>query len=161
MTKITETKQDLSSAREIVRFGNFEMDVEVTQVNRIESFKVGDAVKLLKKKGSYNQASTMAGVIVGFDNFESSPAIVVLTMEQSYSDVNFSFITITSESEDYDMIHYSGYEQLFTRDNVMRIFDRKIAEAEMKLNEMNAKRSYFDQKFASAFEKVNRVDFSN
>ena len=154
-----EAVNETTATRNIVRVGNIEMDVAIKSMRSIQTFKVGDPVKLLKKAASYSKQETMAGVIVSFDNYESSPAIVVLAMKGSYGDVDFQFITISEMGVDYDMIHYSGYEQLFTRDNVMRIFDRKIAEMELKLNEMNAKRAYFDQNFASAFEKINRLEF--
>lgn len=154
-----EAVNETTATRNIVRIGNIEMDVAVTSMRSIQTFKVGDPVKLLKKAGSYSSQETMAGVIVSFDNYESAPAIVVLAMTSSYNDVNFQFVTITEMGKEYDMIHYSGYEQLFTRDNVMRIFDRKVAEMELKINEMKAKRAYFDQHFASAFEKISRLEF--
>jgi hypothetical protein len=142
----------------VVRIGNIEMVVEAKEAKVVTTFKVGDAVKLLKKKGSYSEAKVMAGVIVAFHDFEERPAIVVLSLTLSYNAATFDFVTITKENSEYEIIPYDDYEKFFTKENVLQLLDRKITEARMALGTLESQREYFIQKFAPAFEKIVAVD---
>lgn len=131
---------------------NFAFDGSVAK--KIETFKIGDPVKILRKKSGYNSQSIYAGVIVGFDNFQSFPSISVLAIKQDYGSADFVFISINEGNEDYEMIPYGEYEQLFTKQGIVDEFDKQISQAELKLSELKRKKSYFTDEFASAFQRI-------
>lgn len=143
--------------KRVVSFGGVNVEVDLSCATRTLTFKVGDPVKILKKKSPYSSQEIFAGVIVGFDDFVEAPSICVLALKLSYSSADFSFITISSSNEDYEMIPYGEYEALFQPSNVLQTFDKEIVAATQKLSEWERKRSYFIEKFEPAFKNIVQV----
>lgn len=134
----------------IIEIGGIKMEVDLRHAKRIDTFKVGDPVKILFPKGDYSNDKFCPGVIVGFCEFQSTPAIEVLVMEEGYNTVEVRFVTITKNSKT-ELIHYNQYESAFSKDNIVTKIDNQITAKEMELEALRNKRRYFIEEFSKAF----------
>jgi len=135
----------------IVEVGGVKMEVDLRHATVIhQNLAVGSKVKLLDKSG-YGGATVHPGVIVGFNNFESAPTIIVAYVKISYgesSPIHFAYINSAEESKKkWDMVPDMDDDMPVARDTVLRSLDRGIEEAQAKLREAMAKREYFLQHF--------------
>ena len=140
--------------KRIIEINGIKMEVDLRNAKRIDTFKVGDPVKVLDM--TYQTATIKAGVIVGFAEFEKHPAIEIMVLDDSYSGIGFSFITIKAEDDKpkYEIIHYNNYEKIFTQSDVVRKFERNIQQKEIELEELKRKKKYFIDDFQKAFEQI-------
>ena len=66
-----------------IEINGVKLEVDLRTCRRIDTFKVGDNVKILKKQ--YNEYRVYSGVIVDFVNFKERPAIVVAYFDHDYN----------------------------------------------------------------------------
>jgi hypothetical protein len=142
--------------KRIIEINGIKMEVDLRTAKRIDTFKVGDPVKVLDM--SYSTPQIRAGVIVGFAEFQSLPAIEVMVLTEDYSGVGFAFKTITQKKEgekiEYEIVLYNNYEKIFTRSNVISRFDREIDKKKIEIEELELKKKYFINDFQKAFEQM-------
>lgn len=139
--------------KRIIEINGIKMEVDLRNAKRIDTFKVGDPVKILDM--NYTDPQIKAGVIVGFAEFEKHPAIEVMTLDVGYSDADFKFITITNkENSKYELVHYNNYEKIFTKSNVISNFDRLLEKKKIEIEELERKKKYFIDDFQKAFEQI-------
>jgi hypothetical protein len=142
-------------SKKIIEINGVKMEVDLRHAKKIDMFKVGDPVKVLKIKDSYNNAEIFPGVIVGFAEFKTQPSIEIMLLKEEYSGVDFGFIAITNEEKPmYEVIHYNDYESLFTQSNVVDKFNRQIEKKRIELEEMERKKKYFINDFQKAFKQI-------
>ena len=82
--------------KQIVKIGGIKMEVDMRHAKRVDTFHIGDPVKLLLTEGN----SVMAGVIVGFEEFLTLPTIVVAYLSMDYFNSGLKFAYINTESAD-------------------------------------------------------------
>lgn len=139
--------------KRIIEINGIKVEVDMRTAKRVDTYRVGDAVKVLDKR--YDEAKFLPGVIVDFAEFEKTPAIEIMVLEDSYGGVDVKFISVTANKKcNYEIIHYSPYENLFGMENVVRKFDRLIDQKQLELAEMKRKREYFINDFRKAFEQT-------
>lgn len=139
--------------KRIIEINGIKMEVDLRNAKRIDTFKVGDPVKVLDM--NYSSPTIKAGVIVGFAEFEKHAAIEVMVLSDSYSGVDFNFITIKSGDDcKYEIVHYNNYEKIFTQSNVIDKFQREIEKKKIEIEELERKKKYFIDDFQKAFEQI-------
>lgn len=125
--------------------------VDMRTVKKIDVYRVGDNVKVLKK--SYNTYQTYSGVIVDFVNFKELPAIVVAYFNQDYSGTSITFETITKDSKDIEIAPCLPHELSINKNRVIDKFNYEIEQQQHKVDELKAKRDYFLENFGKFFEE--------
>lgn len=82
----------MGDEKKIIEIGGvkLELDMRTGKTTQIDTFKVGDNVKVLIKE--YDSYKSYAGVIVGFDNFKERPTIIVAYLKMGYSEADIKFI---------------------------------------------------------------------
>lgn len=139
--------------KRIIEINGIKMEVDLRTAKKINTFKVGDPVKVLDM--NYSNAQIKAGVIVGFAEFEKHAAIEIMVLDDGYSGVNFNFITIKNGDDcKYEMVHYNNYEKIFTQSNVIDKFTREIEKKKIEIEELERKKKYFIDDFQKAFEQI-------
>lgn len=135
-----------------IEINGIKVEVDLRTCKRIDTFKIGDNVKVLKKqyREEYNVYS---GVIVDFVNFKERPALVVAYFENSYSGVNIKFETITKDSKDIEIAPCLPHEMKLNKDRVVDKFDIEIAAKEREADELRQKKQYFIDNFEKFFEE--------
>ena len=137
-----------------IEVNGIKMEVDLRTCKRIDTFKIGDNVKVLRK--DYSGYNVYSGVIVDFVNFKERPAIVVAYFDQSYNGVDIKFETITSESKDIEIAPCLPHELEINRDRVIDRFNIAIAAKEREADDLRQKRDYFINNFSKFF--TNKED---
>ena len=125
--------------------------VDMRTVKKIDVYRVGDNVKVLKK--SYDSYHTYSGVIVDFVNFKELPAIVVAYFIQDYSSTSIEFATITKDTKDIEIAPCLPHELSINKNRVIDKFNYEIEQQQHKVDELKAKRDYFLENFGKFFEE--------
>jgi len=133
-----------SEEKRIVEIHGIKMEVDLWYAKRIDTYRVGDAVKVMVK--DYSGYKSWPGVIAGFCDFKEHPAIEILYLE----DYNLNFLTFTDES-DAEIAPFNDYEMVFSRADILAKIDRKIQEAEETIRELHKKREAFEKHFGKVF----------
>ena len=136
-----------------VEINGIKVEVDLRTCKRIDTFKIGDNVKVLRKE--YNGYQVYSGVIVDFVNFKERPAIVIAYFDENYQGVNIKFETITQDSTDIEIAPCLPHELKINKDRVVDKFDIAIAAKEREADDLRQKKEYFINNFAKFFEKIN------
>lgn len=133
-----------------IEIDGIKVAVDMRTVKKIDTFKIGDNVKVLMK--NYNDYRVYSGVIVDFVNFKERPAIVVAYFEQSYLGVDIKFETITKDTKDLEIAPCLPHELSINKDRVIDKFNYEIEKQQHVVDELKAKRDYFLDNFGKFFE---------
>lgn len=133
-----------------------ELDLRTAELQQIDSFKVGDNVKVLVKENSYSEQEIKPGVIVGFDNFKSLPTIIVAWLSVDYSKAEIKYAYINAKSE-VEIVAASSGDVPFERELVMDLLDRDIAAKEIALSDAKSKKEVFLKQFGRLFTSITET----
>lgn len=141
---------ELNEFEREIEIDGVKVAVDMRTVKKIDVYRVGDNVKVLKK--SYDTYKTYSGVIVDFVNFKELPAIVVAYFNQDYSGTSIEFETITKNTKDIELAPCLPHELSINKNRVIDKFNYEI-EQQHKVDELKAKRDYFLENFGKFFEE--------
>ena len=135
-----------------IEINGVKLEVDLRTAKKVDVFKIGDNVKVLKKE--YGEYKVYSGVIVDFVAFKDLPAIVVAYFQQDYNSVGIKFETITKDSTDIEIAPCLPCELKINKDRVIDRFNFEIDAQQHKVDELKAKRDYFIKNFAKFFEET-------
>lgn len=138
--------------KKIVEINGIKVEVDLRTAKIIENYKVGDAVKILVKKYS-DSFESKAGVIVGFDEFQNRPTIVVAYIDSTYSGVELKFAYINKDSKDYELAPLQEFETKVSYNEIQKQWDKKIFDKEQELSKLNSERQWFNDNYMKYFGK--------
>lgn len=141
------------SEKRIVEINGVKMEIDLRTAKIIETYKVGDSIKVLKKTYG-NSYDVLPGAIVGFTEFASLPTIEILTVDRS-GDV--AFLAWNEKSEGIEIAPFNKYEMAFDHASIMARLDSNINDAREKLRMAEQKQSAFITSFAKVFD-MDTVD---
>ena len=144
-------RKEWKMSKQIIEVSGVKLEVDLREAKTVESYKVGDNVKVLVKEYG-DKYKSYPGVIVGFDQFEKLPTIIIAYLEGSY-DPDLKFVYLNNQSEDVEIAHAQPEEILLKKEDVLAQFDRSIAEDESKIKELKRKKEYFVKYFNQYFKK--------
>lgn len=142
---------ELNEFEREIEIDGVKVAVDMRTVKKIDVYRVGDNVKVLKK--SYNTYNTYSGVIMDFVNFKELPAIVVAYFNQDYSGTSIMFETITKDTKDIEIAPCLPHELSINKNRVIDKFNYEIEQQQHKVDELKAKRDYFLENFGKFFEE--------
>jgi len=134
-----------------VEINGVKLEVDLRHATVIEKYKIGQRVKILLKKYGDDYVSS-PGIIVGFDNFQQRPCIVLAYTEVSYSGADIKICYLTKDSKDVEICPMIEDELKFTKEDALSSFDKQIHKLEGDIQELKMKRSYFGEKFGQYFD---------
>ncbi|MBE9572119.1 MAG: hypothetical protein IMF11_15940 [Proteobacteria bacterium] len=136
--------------KKIIEINGIKLEVDLRQAKRIDTFRIGDKVKILIKE--YSEHVIYPGIVVGFEAFRELPTIVVAYVNTKYSSCELKFAYINAETKDVDMATTDDDYLPIEKASIIEKFDREIIKKEEELNEMKARKSYFLEHFQRYFE---------
>ena len=142
---------ELNEFEREIEIDGVKVAVDMRTVKKIDVYRVGDNVKVLKK--TYDNYHTYSGVIVDFVNFKELPAIVVAYFNQDYSGTSIEFETITKDTKDIEIAPCLPHELSINKNRVIDKFNYEIEQQQHKVDELKAKRDYFLENFGKFFEE--------
>lgn len=142
----------MSEDKRIIEINGVKLEIDLRTAKQVDSYKVGDPVKVLKK-GYGNTYDSHVGVIVGFADFQNRPAIELLIMDQSYSTADLKFVTMTQSTEDVEIAPMNDYELAFTKAEILRKFQNEVTVLEDKKRDILRKQEAFLLHFAKIWKE--------
>lgn len=138
----------------IVEIDGIKMEVDLRHAKRVDTFRVGDRVKLLRKE--YSNHYVNHGVIVGFENFQSLPTIVVAYVENEYrsAEIKLAYINANTNPENskkYEMVPDTDESLVFSKAEVVGNFDRQVEVKLEEIRDIYRKKRYFLRHFGVMF----------
>ena len=143
--------------KRIVEINGVKLEIDLRTATRVESFKIGDQVKVLVKQ--YGESySSYFGVIVGFDEFKALPTIIVayLNTESWGSGSPLRFVYLNSATKDTEICAQEPFDIGVEKSEVLAQFDREILKKETELKELEQKKKYFVEMFGRYFPEIEK-----
>lgn len=135
-----------------IEINGIKMEVDLRTVKVIDTYKVGDNVKILKKSYSEDRI-VYPGVIIDFVNFTQLPTIVVAYFKNDYCGTDIQFEYINEKSENVEIAPCLPHELELNKGRVIDRFNILIDKKKTEMEELIAKRDYFVQNFTKYFEE--------
>lgn len=143
--------------KRIVEIDGVKIEVDLRTAKRVDSYKVGDNVKILERESS--DYKVKPGIIVDFAEFNQLPTIVIAVFEEGsyYSRPSIKFINYNAKtSEKIEMVPASEDEIKVSRDSVVEMFEREISKKKNELLDLQNQLDYFMEKFLKVSNNDNR-----
>ncbi len=138
--------------KRIVEINGVKLEVDLTEAKVIESYKVGDKVKVLVK--TYSNYESKPGVIVGFDAFKKLPTIIIAYLDTSYSTASIKFVYLNSETKEIEICSANGKEMAFEKGRVIELMDAEITKKKIEAEDMERRKAFFLAEFGSYFKSA-------
>jgi hypothetical protein len=145
-------RKNLMDNKRIIEINGVKLEVDLTTARVVDNFRIGDKVKVLKKADTYSDSKVFPGVIIGFEEFQTLPTIVIAYLDISYSKAEIKFLYFNSESKTEVVKATADYVQ-FNKEDVISMMDKEIVAKERELIDLNHKKEYFLNNFNRHFEK--------
>lgn len=149
---------EAQDGKTIIEINGVKLEVDLRTAKRIETLRVGDKVKILHTP-DYGSPVVYAGIVVGFEPFESLPTIVVAYIQAKgwgSDPAKIEFLYYNSKSKGYELI-VSTDDVKLDKENALAVFARKEKELLDKLEETRQMRDYFERNFAVYWERMPSV----
>ena len=141
----------MSEHMKVIEINGVKIEIDMRNARVIDNFRVGDNVKVLIK--DYDTYRSYPGVIVGFDQFENLPTIIIAYMKIEYSGAELKFEYFNTESK-YEVCKIDSFDIGIEKDLALTYMDREIAKAESTLTDLKRKKAYFLRHFEKYFKQV-------
>jgi len=143
------------TTKEVIEIRGMKFEVDLREAVKIEHYKVGDRIKVLKKK--YNDEWVVYhGVIIGFDYFKNHPTIVIAYIETSYNEAELQILYF-NESTDKEIEIVSARDDdkmAIDRNKILSIFDKQLTVKQREIEDIQDKKEYFLNNFGAYFSEV-------
>jgi hypothetical protein len=139
-----------SEDMKIIEINGIKMEIDTRLAKRVDNFRVGSKVKVLETS-SYSGAKVFHGVVVGFDDFEKLPTIIVAYLDISYSESKLEFAYINKDTEKFELVLSVDDELPINRADVLTTFKKEKDKLQEQIAEVDRKESYFLRHFNMYF----------
>lgn len=130
-----------------VTVNGVKFEVDMRYAKRIDTFKVGDTVKVLDQRNDRNEMRT--GVITDFADFKDLPTIMVAIYKAGdyWSKPTIEFIPYNSDTKGIEIVGVSQEEIMVSHETIVNKFDDEIVKKRDELNDLIVKRDTFVKYF--------------
>lgn len=139
-----------NETKRVIEINGIKMEIDLRQAKRIDNFRVGDQVKVLVKE--YDTYKSHAGAIVGFDEFQERPTIIVAYIKVDYSTAEIKYAYINAASNDIEIVKANEEDIPFKKASVIDMMQREINKKETELADSQHKLAHFNKWFGKYFE---------
>lgn len=138
----------MDDGKRIIEIDGVKIEVDLRTAKRIDTYRVGDNVKILKKDS--DSYEVQPGVIVDFAEFQNLPTIVIAVFKSggwTYNpSIDFIYYNAMTK-EKIDMVPASEEEIKISGDGVIEKFEREIERKEKEAEELRYKLDFFKKHF--------------
>lgn len=137
----------------IVEINGIKLEVDLRTAKKVDEYKVGDMVKVLKKEYSDSYTS-YPGMIVGFDAFVALPTIIVAYLESKYGSYKIEFVYLNAKTEEIEICHTDSLDMAVDKATVITMMDEEITKKSEEIKDLQRKKDYFTANFNRYFEET-------
>ena len=141
--------------KRIIEIDGVKVEIDLRTAKRVDSFKVGDNIKILDKE--YDTYKVKPGIIVDFAEFQELPTIVIAVFEEgSWSSTpNISFIYYNKNtSKKVEIVSCSEDEIKVSKEGVIERFEREIQKKKNEYEDLKNKLEYFKTHFIKVYKEI-------
>lgn len=146
----------MDEQKQIVEINGVKIEVDLRTAKRIEAYRVGDRVKVLKK--DYSDYKVHLGMIVDFVEFKELPTIVVAYLVTDPYSAKLSYAYLNSNSKDIEMAPMGNFEELpIEKSRIVDLMQREIEKKRLELEEAEHKLEFFVKRFSQLFDPSEQI----
>lgn len=145
----------MEESKKIIEIDGVKVEVDLRTAKRVESFKVGDNIKILDKE--YDSYKVKPGIIVDFAEFQELPTIVIAVFDEGAwsSTPNISFIYYNKNtSKKVEIVSCSEDEIKVSKEGVIERFEREIQKKKNEYEDLKNKLEYFKTHFLKVYKEI-------
>lgn len=131
--------------KRIIEINGIKMEVDLSTARRVDEFKVGDAVKVLKDN------KVLSGAIVEFVNFRELPTIKVAVFSTDYWGSKIEFIYYNASTEGIEICPSAKEDFTIEKEGILQALDREIAKKRSELEDLKNKKTWFLNHYGKYF----------
>ena len=134
--------------KRIVEIDGVKVEVDLRTAKRVDTYKVGDNVKILDKQ--YSDYKVKPGIIVDFAEFQKLPTMVIAVFNEGSwsSSPSIEFIYYNAKTADKTEIVPATEDELrLTKDGVIEKFEREIQKKKNEYTDLQNQLKYFKKHF--------------
>lgn len=142
-------------SKQIIEVKGVKMEVDLREATAVETFKVGDNVKvLMPSQYAGGKHQVYPGVIAGFEAFKALPTVIVAYLKLEYSTATLQFVCLNAESEDVEIVRTDEKYLPLEKNEVLAKMAFEIEAVQAKIDDLQRKRQYFLDHFEHYFKDV-------
>lgn len=142
----------MSNNMRVIEINGVKLEVDMRHARRVDELRVGSKVKVLVKE--YSDFKVYPGVIVGFEEFQKLPTIIVAYLVTSWSSADIKFLHYNGSTTEHEVVAASSDETELNRGEAVEYFDREIKKKKNELADLEEKKAYFERTFG-VYWRVN------
>ena len=145
----------MEESKRIIEIDGVKVEIDLRTAKRVDSFKVGDNIKILDKE--YDTYKVKPGIIVDFAEFQELPTIVIAVFDEgSWSSTpNISFIYYNKNtSKKVEIVSCSEDEIKVSKEGVIERFEREIQKKKNEDEDLKNKLEYFKTHFLKVYKEI-------
>lgn len=135
----------------IVEINGVKLEVDLRTAKKIEHYQVGGHIKVLVKDYDGDFRSYI-GTIIGFDNFDNTPTIVIAYLKTQYASATIEFVYWNSLNKKIEICPLNDWDVPVSKQQVLDRFDLEIEKKKSELSDMENKKNIFLKLFGKYFE---------
>jgi len=156
---MTEIVKNEDKKTQVLEINGIKMEIDMRHAKRVDLFRVGDRVRVLKKKGQYDSTTkVLSGVVVGFEPFQTLPTIIIATIDAYYDSVDMKFHYINAENEQYELVASQDDFLPFRKADITNKFDKEIEKKRIEIEDIERKKHYFLSNFNRYFNELEEAE---
>jgi len=141
----------MEDTKRIIEINGVKVEIDLREAKTVDTYKVGDNVKVLIEEYNENFKS-YPGVIVGFDNFEKRPTVIIAYLKTDYSSAELQFVYLNKDTKKVEIVPASLEDIGLEKSKVVDLLDKEILSKEEELREAKRKKEYFLKYFNKYFK---------
>ena len=145
-----------TTEKRIIEINGIKMEIDLRNAKVIDNYKVGDNIKVLVK--DYSTYSSYVGTIIGFDNFEKLPTVVIAYLRTKYDSAELHYLYYNNETQDAEITQPNDWDIPITKTEILKRFDKEVEKREMEIKDIKNKKALFETLFGKFFENRAHVE---
>lgn len=141
-----------NTEKRIVTIGGIKMEIDMRHAKVIDEYRVGSNIKVLIKDSYGDNFKSYIGTIIGFDEFELTPTIVIAYLKTDYGSATVEFLYFHDKCKSAEICPLNDWDLPVTKTQVLDRFDLEIEKKKKELQEFEQKKILFEKLFGKYFE---------
>lgn len=139
----------MNENKKIIEINGVKMEIDLRQAKVIDNFKVGDTIKVLTKV--YDGYKSHIGMIVGFDEFQKLPTIVVAYLDIDYSTAAIKFVYINDATKEAEICRINDWGIPYSKQQILDKINVELNKKEQELKDIQTRKEVFLNMFGKFF----------
>jgi len=146
----------METEKRIIEINGIKMEVDLRDCKIVDQYRVGDNIKVLVKE--YSTYESHIGTIIGFDNFEKHPTVVIAYLKTKYNEADIHYLYFNDETKDAEITQLNDWDIPITKTEILKRFDSEILKKENEIKDLENKKNLFETLFGKYFENRVKID---